>query len=980
MKNTLSKLTIAILSATSVGVAAPIFAQDAQSSNSDPQVASEDVEVIEVRGIAGSIAESARLKRFDSRIVDAIVAEDIGKLPDNNIAEALQRITGVSISRDFGVGESVTIRGISQNRVELNGRSTSGSGRGGISLEDFPSSFLKTVEVVKSPTPEMIEGALGGTINMTTVRPLELNESLLAVTLDGEYADKTENWAPVFTAAAGTNWDLDDAGSFGASVVVSYQDRMLRRDEFFNLVTPTELDLDGDGISEVASNSGGNFLVRSQNTVEQKTEKRERTALGLSLQWAPEDDDGFIYLDINTTELDGGQEAYSILNDSKDYGDLILTNAYGDAQGQLQNFGSGSVFVQPKTWADFTTNKSTSNALGGEWYVTEQLKVSGEIAYTKAESFRTNSEFNLRPISRSQYDADGTVSEHLFTIDMNQNGSRVPGITFSDPDALLDPDNLAIRQFTHQRYYEDNKETALRFDIEYNEPVKALDFLTKVKVGVRTTDREYELDRYDLRNNGSELKDLQKKVSFNGVITPIWIDDFNSAYGGFKEINHSNSFEQSGISGSNALTHYYVYDGSLLAYDINGTYERVKKMLAGSNLELTGSLDDNMVRNTGSYALINEETQALYAQFHFNFENLAAVVGGRYVKTDLNSAIYEQSGTNQYSDFLPSLNATYTLDDNTLIRLAAAKVMRRPEFGELSPALNIDNSLVTGSQGSYQLDPYRVTQYDLSVEHYFGEGGMVSAAVFFKDVESFTVASNSCVANSDTITGQNVTEYVNVCILDTAGVSQSQVNYVTGNQDLAYVQAKRDAGLTGIVIDTDINGGSGEVAGVELAYQQQFSFLPGLWSGLGISTNYTYAESEQPDGNPLLNISNHTFNGQIYWEHESFQVRLAYNWRDKYLDSQDEKRVRPVGALATGVYNRTDPDEPYYDPTLGNNYREARGQFDFSASYDVNENITLVANAVNLTGEPITQVTELGSIWQYSESDRRFTLGMRGRW
>ena len=218
---------------------APSLAAQTQGEDAS---ANEDLEVIQVKGIAGSLAESARQKRFDSRIVDAIVAEDIGKLPDNNIAEALQRITGVSISTDFGVGESVTIRGISQNRVELNGRSTSGSGRGGISLDDFPSSFLKTVEVIKSPTPEMIEGALGGTINMTTVRPLELEEPLIALTLDGEYADKTENWAPMVNAAAGMNWDLGDAGTFGASFVVAYQDRELRRDEFINLVTPTELD------------------------------------------------------------------------------------------------------------------------------------------------------------------------------------------------------------------------------------------------------------------------------------------------------------------------------------------------------------------------------------------------------------------------------------------------------------------------------------------------------------------------------------------------------------------------------------------------------------------------------------------------------------------------------------------------------------------------------------------------------------------
>ncbi|MEP1554395.1 TonB-dependent receptor plug domain-containing protein, partial [Paraglaciecola sp.] len=633
-------------------IAVPAIAQETEEPTSD-------VEVIQVQGIAGSLAESARQKRFDSRIVDAIVAEDIGKLPDNNIAEALQRITGVSISTDFGVGESVTIRGISQNRVELNGRSTSGSGRGGISLDDFPSSFLKTVEVIKSPTPEMIEGALGGTINMTTVRPLELDEPLIAFTLDGEYADKTENWAPKFNVSAGTNWDLDDAGTFGASFVLAYQDRELRRDEFINLVTPTELDLDGDGTSDQAKTPSGNYLVRSQNTVEQKTEQRERTAYGVSLQWAPKDAEGFIYLDINATELDGGQEAYSVLNDSKDYSDLILDDAYGDAQGQLHSFGSGSVFVQPKTWSDFTTNESISNALGGEYQVTDNLKISGEISYAKSEAKRRNSEFNLRPISREQYDADGTITEHLFTITMTQNGDTVPGLAFSDEDALLDPDNLAIRQFTHQRYTEDNEETAFRFDLEYAEPFD-LEFLAAVKAGVRTTDREYELDRYDLRNNGSELKNLQTSVSYDGVVTPTWIGDFNDAYGGFKEVNHSNSFSQSGITGNNALTNYFVYDGALLAYDINGTYDRVKQMLAGSSHELTGTLDDNMVRNTGSYAKIEETTQALYTQFHLDFDSLTAIVGARYVSTDLTSSLIDETAKHDYSDFLPSLNATYT--------------------------------------------------------------------------------------------------------------------------------------------------------------------------------------------------------------------------------------------------------------------------------------------------------------------------------
>ena len=124
------------------------------------------IEIISVSGIRQSLQTGIDLKRADSRIIDAVVAEDIGKLPDNNIAEALQRITGISINREFGVGSEVSIRGLSQNRVELNGRSTLGDGRKGVNFQDFPSYFLSEIEVIKSPTPKMIEGALGGTINL----------------------------------------------------------------------------------------------------------------------------------------------------------------------------------------------------------------------------------------------------------------------------------------------------------------------------------------------------------------------------------------------------------------------------------------------------------------------------------------------------------------------------------------------------------------------------------------------------------------------------------------------------------------------------------------------------------------------------------------------------------------------------------------------------------------------------------------------
>ncbi|QDE31198.1 TonB-dependent receptor [Shewanella polaris] len=976
---------IAIFGATLTALLSmPTFAADteAQTKATQADVEASEIEVIAVRGIFGSLKAANLLKRTDERIVDVIVAEDIGKLPDNNIAEALQRITGVSIESDFGVGESVTIRGVSENLILLNGRSTAGPGRGGVSLDDFPSSFLKTVEVIKSPTPEMIEGALGGTVNMQTVRPLELSEPLVAITLDGEYADKTENVAPNFSAAMGNNWDLGDAGTFGASVNLSYLDRELRRDEYFNKVDLQDnIDINGDGVVDVSGGPNGKYLRRSESTVEQKTEERERTAYGLSLQWAPTNADANIYIDMNATKLDGGQAAYSIL----DVGGSVVprSDSYYDNNGELHNYDLEGVLTIPKTWSDFTTSDTSSHAIGGEWNITDNIEISAEYSISKSEERQTASEFNLRPIERTDPTLD--LVTHTSTGSMT-TGSGIPSYVFADTGMLTNPNNLVFREFFHKTLDTDNEEQALRFDFKIHDV--GVDFISAVKAGVRFTDRDYSSNRFDLKPNGNTLKDSYKKATnSDGLYSPTWIDNAIIS-DSFKTINMDNSFDQTGIAGQNDLLTYNVYDADKLK-DADATYLLVQEMLKDTSYAMNGSLADNMVEDTSAYKTINEKTSAIYAQFHLDFDDITAVVGGRYIETELESSIVDSvdvngnkilnTGSNDYSDFLPSLNVTYTLSEETLMRFAAAKVMRRADFDELSPALSIDNSLVTGTQGSYQLDPYRVTQYDLSVEHYFGDGGIVSAAIFYKDVKSFTQTDSSCLADSSTINGQNTTQWDNICLLSTAGQSQGDIINATQDQGLDYVDAEKAAGRTGILIDTDVNGGSGEVRGLELGYQQQFSFLPGMWSGLGVNANYTFADSEQPDGNTLLNISKHTANTQLYWESEDVQVRLAYNWRDRYLYEQGTKRVQTVGALGYNVFNQNDPLADNYDPTVGNSYREARGQFDFSVSWDINENFTVVANAVNLTGEPIVYTTELDSIWAYSEADRRYTLGVRAK-
>ena len=968
-----------------------------------PVTMAQDDEVMEeivAVGIRASLAAANDIKRNDSRIVDAIVAEDIGKLPDNNIAEALQRITGVSINTDFGVGDSVSIRGLPQNRVEINGRTTTGDDRDGISLQDFPSSFLRSVEVIKSPTADMIEGALGGTVKMNTIRPLDLRERRLAGSLDYEYADKSEEWAPILNISAGDVWDLENGSTFGVIGMLSYQDRTIRQDEFKNRVRLYDEDV--NGLS--ANTLSGRFAVREQNTVEQYLENRERTSLNLAFQWAPASERGNVYLDLSMTEREGSQEGSSIL----DVGGSRTYNASTtqDSAGQVNDYALTGAFVIPKTWSEFRSTEASSHALGFDFDLSDTITFSGELAIASSESVTPNSEFNLRPVNRqnwevwaaqytpgvSDYDDDRGAFGLRHTTDaaMFQYGNRVPSVVFSDSQALLASDNLAFRAFRYQEELTTNDETAARFDVDFAEPFD-VEWLPSLKAGVRFTENDYNFDQLRFRSGDNRYKDTfidQGLATEQPVV--YWIDDMAAlAPGSFSTVNHPNSFSQHGHSGQFDLQQYNIYSASRLANDPQGTFELYQQMMAGTNNLITGTLNENLERQEGAFRDITEETVALYVSAELDFDRLRAVVGGRYIETDIKSTVFvggdSVAGTHDYSDFLPSLNVSYDISDETIIRFATAKVMRRADYEDLSPAFVIDGAISSAEQGALDLAPYRATQFDLSIEHYFGESNLVSFAVFYKDVESFLSSSNSCVADSRTAQ-QQTTEWENICLLNSAGVNNPNLEFSTledfaGAPDpdaagFAFTEAQRDAGLTGIRTNRQVNGENGTIEGFEIGYQQHFDFLPGAWSGFGMNANYTYADSEQPNGNALLDISKNTYNLQVYWENDVFQARLAYNYRDEFLSTEEETRVANVGALALNSATN-DETSASYDPTAGNNYRDARGQLDFAASWAVTDNITVVSNITNLTEEPSLFITELGSPWYYTEADRRISFGVR---
>lgn len=957
------------------------------SLSGNAEESAEVIEEIVVTGIRGSLRAAAELKRNDDRIIDAVVAEDIGKLPDNNIAEALQRVTGVSINRDFGVGSEVSIRGLPQNRVEINGRSTMGDGRNGINFQDFPASFLSTVEVVKSPTPEMIEGALGGTISLKTARPLDLNEPLIAISTESEYADKADNWAPIINGQFGNTWELDGAGEFGVLGMLSYQDRRLRQDTYqTSLFVYDNIDINLDGVvdeNDAAQNTpSGKYVVPVEPKIEPWTEERERTAANVILQWAPESLRGNFYLDLNVTERDGGQEAYSIL--SVGGGPVATAQTYEDANGALNNYRLEGHFAIPKTWTEFRTTESFTHALGGEWSFTDNLMVSGEYSSAESDSARPKSEFNWRAHNRAAEALNPSASNELVTnVTIINDSEKAPSVVYDDGEIYAQTSNYVLREFRHTDRFTTNTEDAFRIVVEYTEPF-GLEWVSAVKAGFRTTEREFEYNEAAFR-----VKDIHRDMyDSDGNHTVVSMDEIITRYPD-KIITPNvagDMFEHSGILGTNQLAPFTVYDPKALQ-DTEGTYAMVQELLRGSNfnnpgnsdgyISPAGTLADNMNPTLSAYSLIGEDTEAFFVQANLNFERVRMVVGGRYVDTEITSTAYNDSGTelvsdvSSYRDFLPSFNAAVELSDQSTLRFSTAKVMRRPNFNELSPTFEFNSDFILASRGNPGLKPYRATQFDLAFEHYFGDANMLSVTLFYKDVESFLQSTNFCAYEPEALAQQNTAGiFGNTCIRpEPTGDSYTYIFSETQEEFDAFVAAGRN----GILTTTVTNGQSGTVEGFEIGYQQTFDFLPGPWSGLGINANYTYSDSEDPDGVPLADISENSYNAQVYWEYRNFGLRLAYTFRDRFLDENAQKRVERVGAL---VANR---DPTVADPTEGNDYRDDLQQLDFAANWDVTDHISVFGYIYNLTGEATINQAVTGTPWEIQESDRRYTVGVRAR-
>ena len=531
-KPKLSAIGLMCLMATASGVS---YSQEASGQSAS------ELEEIVVTGIRSSLRSALAEKRASDNLVEVIQSEDIGKLPDQNLAEVLENVTGIQITRTAGVGTGVQIRGTNANRTEINGVSTvgSGSGRSGINFEDVSADIIAGVEVTKAPEAKTIEGSVGGTINLRTIRPLDLQERVATIRLQAENSSlSTDSATPRVSGTYGDSWS-NDSGDFGLVVSASYTEQD---------VTAFRPRADRDNFIAASGSAASaqsfdflpiQFFVQDYDNFEYETKNFAGT-----FEWAPNET-----LKLSFDAIINDQERRQESSRIQASGESALNNISVPTSFQTINFGSldGSNGVQnlgsvqaaltgvigvdladdddPNLrFSSDTGSRLTESeifSLGAEWQINDRLSANFQFATSNSDtttpSFNTTLNF-INP--NAPLDPGGANDNSTpFVYDLT-GGSLTFGVAFGEPFAptpeqLLDPANSVLREVNISRNIAENSEDALRADFSYELNETGI---TSVDFGFRRNETSSLRDQISTNVGLRSLADSPRANLFSNVI------------------------------------------------------------------------------------------------------------------------------------------------------------------------------------------------------------------------------------------------------------------------------------------------------------------------------------------------------------------------------------------------------------------------------------------------------------------------------
>lgn len=807
-------------SVVAAGVALPVTA--AAQSGDD-----EVMEEVVVTGFRSSLRQAVALKRDAVNSRDSIVSEDIGKMPDLNLAEAIQRVPGVAITREGGEGRQITIRGLdpSFTRVTLNGMEVPSSAGGldsfgGINrgrsfdFNVFSAELFNRIDVNKSPMASIEEGGIAGTVELYTARPLDNPGTHASIYGQVGYNDLSEEADPKMTAFFSTS---NDSETLGFLATAAYTERTVWQDGFGTVrwaVPDQPFGGNNSSFTDAEINSYWYPRLPRQDSFHHG---QERLGLSAAGQFRPTESLEF-GLNWVHSSFEATTDSYNSFAEFRRSGvwgyphitvnsiTLDPSSSYVVA-GDFADVGLRTESRQNADTTDF--NQITADF---EWAISDNLNLTGLIGQAQSEFvddyFRVNIE---TPEPGANFSFDFTGDPDVAAIDYD--------IDVTDPNNFFIMGNERIEQ-----NHVDRTNDTVRVDLNWLvSDQHSFDF------GVIYNNREVDSEVYDCGpcQDQTDIVGLGKVYNYSDL-------------GGY---------------GSGTELDFWVldFDRAKAAYGVGGW-----------------TLD----RGPGvSTWVVEEETLGTYVDYNLNTDfagrEFRLNAGVRYVDTqttatgwltfDLNNV-----EENSYDNWLPSVNVAYDLTPDLVLRGGLSRTMTRASLSSLAPSKSYSDVNFTVSGGNSQLDPLVSDNLDLSVEWYFAEQSVVSLAYFNKDIDSF-------ISSPSTDEPLRPEDYGPV-----AAVYPTQPGLLDPSLIWTYSTAANTEGT--------------KLDGFEIGFQHAFTDLPGFWSGFGVLANFSYVDATtevirggQSVTVPLEGLSENSWNATVYYELERWGVRLAVNNRDDYI-------------------------------------------------------------------------------------------------
>jgi len=947
-------IATAVASCALSGVGSLAWAQDGNQM----------LEEVVVTGIRASLEQAMDIKRDASGVVDAISAEDIGKFPDANLAESLQRVPGVSIDRNAGEGNSVSVRGFGPafNLVTVNGRQMPSSNDGrDFNFNDLASELVSGVEVLKTSSARKASGGIGSTIDINTARPLNIGEFKAAASIKGVSDIDEGSVTPEISGLISSTFADNTIGVLFAA---SYQNRKYEQERLAIdgwVANPTFND--GQILNPEVNQTGNYFHAQNYNISLQDSE-RTRTNAALTFQFAPSDD-LTVTADYNYSNLENDLQ-------SSQFGVWFnsggITNAKINENGTVIDMFEEGTFDNIQNW-NKTVSENNAFGLNVEWNLSDNFSLEFDASSAKSEQ-NPGGEFN-------QYQA--IVGYHNQQRLQIIDGAELPVMTDiydANPNRVQAPfcgngNWTAAGEANCQQYAAEHgiDPTATVTGTGADGEI-AQELLRAHRNDIQSGNTVDEIDQFRLEGQWSEdnlvlsaglmYTDQTKnnRIKYNAHEPRNVVEQ----YGGFfgypiipEEALQGRTTIDSGFldqfSGNENLPSTWV------SYNPQDVFDAIWPAMGPDYDQIPREWSPNGYQ-------VQEETFAAYMEVDLNTSlfdmPLNIQTGVRFEQTDISSTgteqiltglqytdptslapVYQSGGATLYTEkqdytvLLPNLSTRLNITDSLVARFAASKTISRPGIGSLQPTRNIGatrpNGDLNASSGNPGLKPYSADNLDLALEWYYGDLSYVSVGFFAKFIDDFIVGGT----REDTIND----------VTDPSSNGGSITNPSLGS----------DAKLAVFNIDSDVNGPTADVDGIEISVQHDFT-----GTGFGINANATFVNTDREldpeDVSQRFAITGLSDSANVigYYEEGPFQARLAYNWRDKFLQCFCQLQ----GGDAVFV--------------------ESYGQWDFSLAYDISDNLTVLLEGINVTGEGYRSTGRYEEqLYEAISTGSRYAIGLR---